>query len=69
MCRVAATLREKKLKSKMLLQVHDELVFDMCVAEEQEMRGLVKKCMVGAIPLKVPIVVDTGVGRNWLEAH
>ena len=69
MCRVAAAMREKKLKSKMLLQVHDELVFDMRKEEEEEMVALVEKCMAGAIPLKVPIMVDSGVGENWLEAH
>ncbi len=69
MCRVAAAIREKKLKSKMLLQVHDELVFDMRRDEEEVMVPLVRKCMTGAILLKVPVVVDTGVGENWLEAH
>jgi DNA polymerase-1 len=69
MCRVAAAMREKKMGSKMLLQVHDELVFDMRKDEEKELVPLVEKCMVGAISLKVPVVVDTGVGENWLEAH
>ncbi|MFV1994054.1 MAG: DNA polymerase I, partial [Verrucomicrobiales bacterium] len=69
MCRVAAALREKKLESKMLLQVHDELVFDMRREEEQTVVALVKTCMENALPMKVPLVVETGIGENWLEAH
>ena len=57
------------LKTRMLLQVHDELVFDLCQAEEGEVRKLVEERMRTAIALDVPIVVDLGVGANWLEAH
>lgn len=69
MCRVDAALRAKDLKSKMLLQVHDELVFDLRKGEEEVVRSLVEKSMKKAIPLSVPIVVDSGIGKNWLEAH
>ncbi len=56
------------MKSKMILQVHDELVFDMHEDEEKELRKIVKDGMEKAVKLKVPIVADMGVGKNWLEA-
>ncbi len=63
-------LAEKKYKSKMILQVHDELVFDVYKPELEEIRELVIRLMVEALPgLKVPIVVEAGTGNNWLEAH
>jgi DNA polymerase I len=57
------------LKTRMLLQVHDELVFDLHKSEEAEVRALVEDRMRNAIPLEVPIVVEIGIGKNWLEAH
>ena len=57
------------LKSKMILQVHDELVFDMKKEEEEILTRLVKENMENAIKLNVPLVVDIGIGDNWLEAH
>lgn len=62
-------LREKRLRSKLLLQVHDELVFDAHKEETDELRAIVKGRMEGAMALDVPLVVDMGVGKNWLEAH
>jgi DNA polymerase-1 len=59
----------RKLKTRMLLQVHDELVFDLYRPEEAEVRAFVEEKMKSAIPLDVPIVVEMGVGKNWLEAH
>jgi DNA polymerase-1 len=56
-------------KTRMLLQVHDELVFDLFEAEEQEVQALVEERMKCAIPLDVPIEVELGTGHNWLEAH
>ena len=53
----------------MLLQVHDELVFDLHLHEEKEVRTLVEEKMKNAIALDVPIVVEMGQGGNWLEAH
>jgi DNA polymerase-1 len=53
----------------MLLQVHDELVFDLYEPEEKEVRTLVEEKMKTAIALDVPIEVEIGVGQNWLEAH
>jgi len=62
-------LEEKKLQSKMLLQVHDELVFEIYRNEEGEVRTLVEESMKNAMKLGVPIEVEIGVGKNWLEAH
>jgi len=63
-------LAEKKYKTKMILQVHDELVFDVYKPELEEIRELVVRLMVDALPgLKVPILVEAGTGNNWLEAH
>jgi len=62
-------LRERGLRTRMLLQVHDELIFDLFRAEEAAVRELVERCMRTAMPMEVPIVVDIGVGDNWLEAH
>ena len=63
-------IKNRKLKSRMLLQVHDELVFDLYKPEEKELREMVEDKMKHAIPnLPVPIEVGMGVGENWLEAH
>ena len=60
--------RMRKMKSKMILQVHDELVFDIHNDEKDKIRTLVKDGMEKAVKLKVPIKVDIGIGPNWLEA-
>jgi DNA polymerase-1 len=52
----------------MLLQVHDELVFEVPDAEVETMRALVRTCMETVVRLDVPLVVDIGVGPNWLDA-
>lgn len=62
-------LKEEGLKSKMILQVHDELNFDVFKPELDKVKALVKEAMESAVKLKVPLVVDMGVGKNWLEAH
>ena len=69
MIQIHADLARGRFKTRMLLQVHDELVFDLYAPEEAEVRKLVEHRMRTAIPLEVPIVVDIGVGQNWLEAH
>lgn len=69
MVRVDAALRASGHKAKMLLQVHDELLFEVPEAEVEAVRALVVDGMKNALPLRVPIVVDAGVGQNWLEAH
>ncbi len=60
---------EKNLKSKMVLQVHDELIFDILDDEREVMEKLVKKNMENAIDLSVPLDVEYKVANNWLEAH
>jgi DNA polymerase-1 len=70
MIRIHAMLREKGFKTRMILQVHDELVFDAPRDEVEIVTPLIEELMREAIPnLDVPIVVETGVGENWLEAH
>lgn len=56
-------------KSKMLLQVHDELVFDVHNSETERIKPMIKHEMENAFPLDVPLVVEMGTGQNWLEAH
>jgi DNA polymerase-1 len=58
-----------KLQTRMILQVHDELVFEVKSSEMERIKQLVKKEMEGAIKLDIPIKVDVGIGKNWLEAH
>ncbi|MBN1339587.1 MAG: DNA polymerase I [Bacteroidales bacterium] len=62
-------LNTANLKTSMILQVHDELVFDVYRDELETVREIVSRSMVAAIPLKVPVVVDMNTGNNWLEAH
>ncbi|MGB4958840.1 MAG: DNA polymerase I, partial [Saprospiraceae bacterium] len=63
-------LKEHQLKSKMVLQVHDELVFDVFKPELEQIKSIIDDKMKNAIPnLKVPIIVEIGIGDNWLEAH
>jgi DNA polymerase-1 len=69
MVNIHQELSRRKLKTKMLLQVHDELVFDLYRPEENDVRALVEEKMKTAIPLEVPIEVEMGAGENWLEAH
>ena len=67
MIRVDRRLRDQRLQSKMLLQVHDELVFEVPPSELEVVQVLVKDEMEGAASLSVPLVVDIGIGTNWLE--
>jgi len=67
MIRIDDALRTQNLKSKMLLQVHDELVFEVLPDELEQVSELVKREMENAAQLSVPLVVDLGVGKNWLE--
>jgi len=69
MVNIHRELKHRKLKSKLLLQVHDELDFDAHIGEAEELKGLVRERMEGALDLSVPLVVDMGMGKNWLEAH
>ena len=70
MINIHKELKEKHLETKMILQVHDELVFDVPKSELEIVKPIIENCMKTAIPnLKVPIEVGMGVGDNWLEAH
>lgn len=62
-------LIEKNLQSKMILQVHDELVFDAHKDEIEVLKVIIEKNMKNALPLSVPVLVETNTGNNWLEAH
>ena len=66
---VQSEMDKRGMQSKMLLQVHDELVFDMHIDEAEDLKVLVKEKMEQAITLEVPLTVDIGEGINWLEAH
>ena len=69
MIEISKTLIEEDLKSKMILQIHDELIFEMHPSEESRLKSIVENCMINASTLEVPLVVDMGIGNNWLEAH
>jgi DNA polymerase-1 len=71
MIKVDALLTAGNYKTKMLLQVHDELIFDLHKSEQEELIPLIKQAMESALELPngVPIKVDTGTGENWLQAH
>ncbi|MFP4260378.1 MAG: DNA polymerase I [Opitutales bacterium] len=69
MIRIQELITQNKLRSRMLLQVHDELVFDLHPEEETTLRELVTEGMVGALELACPIEIEIGTGNNWLEAH
>lgn len=69
MIKIHNEFNKHKFKSKMVLQVHDELVFDAHKSEIDDLKPLIKNLMETALPLKVPVLVDTGVGENWLDAH
>jgi len=69
MVRLGGALDDAGLGARMLLQVHDELIFEVAEAELEATRALVKEVMESAATLDVPLVVDTGIGDNWDEAH
>lgn len=69
MINVFNALRENDFQTKMVLTVHDEIVFDMVASEQEAVMPVIEKAMKHTLPMKVPIVVEMGVGRNWLEAH
>jgi DNA polymerase-1 len=69
MINIHKKLKEGNYKSKMLLQIHDELIFDIHKSELDELKPMIKSEMESAYELKVPLVVEVGKGENWLEAH
>jgi DNA polymerase I len=68
MLRVAVALAAAGLRSRMLLQVHDELIFEVAPGELEQLRSLVTEAMSGAASLRVPLAVSAGTGRSWAEA-
>ncbi|MEL0336914.1 MAG: DNA polymerase I [bacterium] len=66
---IQKNIENEKLKSKMILQIHDELLFEYPLDEEEHLILMVKKSMENAMSLKVPIIVDYGFGKDWFEAH
>ncbi|NUM76169.1 DNA polymerase I [candidate division KSB1 bacterium] len=69
MINIQRRLHKEKMQARMILQVHDELVFEAPHAEIEKLRELVVAEMGGAVRLDVPVKIDVGVGKNWLEAH
>ena len=69
MIRTEKRIEEAGLKSRMVLQIHDELLFDTLPEEAETLRGIVKDAMENVIKLSVPLTVECGMGKNWLEAH
>jgi DNA polymerase-1 len=69
MINVYKRLETGNLKSKMVLQVHDELVFDVVAEELEPLMKMVKEEMEGVCTLPVPLTVECDYGKNWLEAH
>jgi DNA polymerase-1 len=69
MIAVEQQLREKQMLSKMILTVHDELVFDTLKDEADELCEMVQQTMENVVGLEVPLLVEIGKGENWLDAH
>jgi DNA polymerase-1 len=69
MIRIHESLRKEGLRAKMLLQVHDELVFEVPPEEQERAVDMVKTFMEGVYDLRVPLKVNVAWGRNWAEAH
>jgi len=69
MLEVAAELEKRGLRTRMLLQVHDELLFESPDAEVDAVKELSRKCMSAVMQLKVPLKVEVGAGKTWADAH
>ncbi|MBR6936505.1 MAG: DNA polymerase I [Prevotella sp.] len=69
MIRISNRFKRERIRSKMILQVHDELNFSVYPEEKEQVERIVLEEMQGAIQLKVPLIADCGFGENWLEAH
>ena len=69
MTRIEEVLQTQQAKTAMLLQVHDELVFDLDPDEEEQLVPQIEAIMKQAIPMQIPILIESGIGDNWLEAH
>ena len=69
MINIHKKLKNNNYKTKMLLQVHDELVFDVFKPELEKIKSLVKSEMENAYKISIPLEVEIDTGENWLEAH
>ena len=69
MVRIHERMKSEKYKSKMILQVHDELIFEVEMSELEKLKEMVLYEMSNAVKLDVPLKVDWGTGKNWFEAH
>lgn len=69
MINIASKMEEQNLRSRMILQVHDELNFDVFPDELEAMKKIVTEEMQNAVALQVPLIAEMGIGQNWLEAH
>ena len=69
MIKISDWMEKEQLKSKMIMQVHDELVFDVIKSEKDKMEKNIKKIMENVIKIDVPLTVEIGIGKTWLEAH
>nr|WP_321406663.1 DNA polymerase I [uncultured Carboxylicivirga sp.] len=69
MVNIYQRFKNENIQSKMILQVHDELNFDVLKSETEKVKSIVKQEMENAVKISVPLDVDMGVGQNWLEAH
>jgi DNA polymerase-1 len=69
MIEISKWIKQNEFNSKMIMQVHDELVFDVCKNELEYFQSNIKKIMENVVKMRVPLTVDLGVGKTWLEAH
>ena len=69
MIRILSAIKEAQLKARMILQVHDELIFDVPKDEVETLKEIIEREMMAASPLDVPLEVEMGTGQNWLQAH
>ncbi|GAB4536308.1 MAG: DNA polymerase I [Thermodesulfovibrionia bacterium] len=69
MINIHSRLKQEKLKTRMLLQVHDELLFEVPITEVDVVKRLVKDEMEGVVNITIPLKVDIGIGKDWAEAH
>ena len=68
MVHIYQTMKEKKVKSRMILQIHDELIFDVCDDELDTMKDIVEQGMQQAMQLRVPLIAEASFGKTWYDA-